>query len=271
MKIIPLTIVIPTFNAARLIARCLDSVVYQSHRPLEVLVIDGNSTDDTMKVVESYTQRWSFVRCASEPDLGIYDAMNKGLSQCTGEWVYFLGADDQLHNPRVLETVCRHFSDGVDFLYGDVFNATKQQAIGEPFDRDKLFGKTICHQAIFYRNTLLMRVGNYNLDYRVCADWDMNIRCFAAQCRPRYLSLTICTYGGDGFSSKITDEVFLQHKLSVISRLYKASFWNNLFLPLRYDFYDRAASFKKEGRLLTAIYFFIIYLYHGARAKIGVN
>ena len=87
-----LSIINPTFNSAKTLSRCLDSVISQSFTDWEVLMMDGVSNDDTIKIASSYQD--SRIRIYSEPDKGIYDAMNKGIDKAHGEWLYFIDSDD---------------------------------------------------------------------------------------------------------------------------------------------------------------------------------
>ncbi len=262
-----ISIVIPTYNAGLIVARCLDSIAGQSLRGIEVLVVDGGSTDDTLAIVGGYAGRFDRFRLVSEPDRGIYDAMNKGVALANGDWIYFTGADDRLSEPDILRKVAGHLTADVDFLYGNVFRVARQRVEGERFDRDKLFGQNICQQGIFYRRQMLNRVGRYNLDYRVCADWDLNIRCFASGCRSRYVDLTISDYDGGGLSSHTTDHAFHERKLGEIARLYKASYWSAVFRSRRYDFFERAMLRLDKRRMVAALYYFGLYCYHGVFAR----
>ena len=97
------SIIIPTCNSAKTLSRCLDSVISQSFTDWEVLMKDGVSNDDTIIIASSYQD--SRIRIYSEPDKGIYDAMNKGIDKAQGEWLYFLGSDDWLLNNCVLEEI----------------------------------------------------------------------------------------------------------------------------------------------------------------------
>ena len=98
-----LSIIIPTYNSASVLAKALDSIVKQNFTDWEVLVMDGVSTDNTIKVAQSYND--SRIHIFSEPDKGIYDAMNKGIEKAQGEWLYFLGSDDWLLNGNVFDSL----------------------------------------------------------------------------------------------------------------------------------------------------------------------
>ena len=87
-----LSIIIPTFNSANTLRRALDSIIGQTLNDLEVLIMDGVSTDQTLDIAKTYND--NRIRIFSEPDNGVYDAMNKGIDKASGEWLYFLGSDD---------------------------------------------------------------------------------------------------------------------------------------------------------------------------------
>lgn len=263
-----ISVVIPTFNAERTLVRCLDSIVAQTYPWIEVVVVDGGSTDGTLEIIRGYAGKLPRLRTVSESDAGIYDAMNKAVALCTGSWVYFIGSDDELFAADSLATMAAHFDSDVDFVYGNVMRMTTRRVEGGPFDRDRLLTQNMCHQAIFYRRDLLSRVGPFNLDYKVYADWDLNIRCFALPCRARHVESTVCKYDGTGFSSNTTDQVFLQRKLQEISRLYRCSFWGRVFRPCRYNFLDRAQASKAQRRFVASMYYYALFAFHGVLARL---
>src|SRR5690606_10153742 len=100
-----ISIIIPTYNSAKTLRQALTSVVGQTYKKIEVLIIDGCSNDDTLVIVQSYAAEDSRLKWVTEPDNGIYDAMNKGIQLAKGEWLYFLGSDDKLHDEYVLEKI----------------------------------------------------------------------------------------------------------------------------------------------------------------------
>lgn len=173
------SIIIPAYNAAKDIATALGSVCGQQFQDFEVVVMDGVSTDNTAAIVQSLAENDSRIRLIIQKDTGIYDAMNKGLSQSKGKWIYFLGSDDVLHDDGVLKKIAEFLQkDQADLWYGDVLIMPGSRKYGGIFSSDTLLYRNISHQAIFYKRDIFERVGLYNLSYRKHADWDFNIRCF---------------------------------------------------------------------------------------------
>ena len=172
-----LSIIIPTFNSASVLPKALGSIVSQTFTDWEVLIMDGVSTDDTLKVAQSYND--SRIRIYSEPDKGIYDAMNNGIKKAQGEWLYFLGSDDWLLNATVLNQIFSNDIEKYDVIYGDVESTHLDQLHHGEWDMMKIKYKyNICHQAIFYRKKIFKKIGLYNLKYPLLADFDFNMRWF---------------------------------------------------------------------------------------------
>ena len=203
-----LSIIIPTFNSAKTLSRCLDSVISQSFTDWEVLMMDGVSNDDTIKIASSYQD--ARIRICSEPDKGIYDAMNKGIDKAQGEWLYFLGSDDWLLNNCVLEEFffTSKYSE-YDVIYGDVESSLNCRHNGE-WKLDNLWYNR-CHQAIFYKRTIFNKFGKYNLKYKVLADYDLNLKwflCPSIQCK--YIPMLIAHFSEGGTSYKCKDDTFFE-------------------------------------------------------------
>ena len=189
MKVSIITI---TFNAARTLQRTLDSVACQTYADIEHLIIDGASKDDTVAIAERYQQESRHeVVIQSEPDHGLYDAMNKGLQKATGDYLVFLNAGDTLYAPDTIETVAKHTElpsrtegKGVGCIYGDTaITAEEGNFLHLRTHRPpetltwKSFkhGMLVCHQA-FYVRTDIAKQHPYNLQYRHSADVDWCIR-----------------------------------------------------------------------------------------------
>ncbi len=209
-----LSIIIPTFKAEKTLGASLDSVFSQDFGDWELLIMDGGSADDTLTIAAAAAEKDPRIRVLSGPDKGVYDAMNKGIVEARGEWLFFLGSDDFLYDAHVLSAVfARPDVDDVDFLYGNVVSPSYSGIYDGAFDLPKLLRRNISHQAIFYRRTLFCRIPAYNLRYKGYADWDLNIRLFLdAGVRIRYIGGTIARFGPGGLSSR-HDVPFLQEVL----------------------------------------------------------
>ena len=143
-----ISIIVPVYNVEDYLRQCLDSIVAQTFTDWEVLLMDGASTDNTLKIAQSYND--NRIHIYSEPDKGIYDAMNKGIKKAKGEWLYFLGSDDWLLTPETLSSVFSMDINSYDIVYGDVESV---QLVPEHSGEWSL--STIdynrCHQCIFYK------------------------------------------------------------------------------------------------------------------------
>jgi len=205
-----LSIIIPTFNSAGTIRRCLSSIYTQSFTDYEIIIQDGGSSDRTLELIKEFGQESLGVKIElrQEPDRGPYDAMNKGVRRATGEWFYFLGSDDELYDESVLSKILsRREAVDSDVLYGNVqmVGTAPWAADGAiydgPFDLGKFLKSNICHQAIFYRAAFAREVGSYNPSYVVCADWDFNMRCWAKG-RFSYVDVLVARFYAGGISGK---------------------------------------------------------------------
>ena len=193
------SIIVPTFNVARTLEQCLRSVAAQSYRALELIVMDGGSTDGTLDILRRHEHALAHWR--SEPDRGIYDAMNKGAAAASGDWLYFLGGDDELYDPEVLRDVFGRGAPDSDMIYGDVWWSGRRYA--GRFDIYTLSRRNICHQAIFLRRAVFERLGGFSLDYPLLADYELNIRVFGdPSARTCYVDRIIARFGDQGSSTR---------------------------------------------------------------------
>lgn len=209
-----LTIIMPTFRAGKTLPASLDSVLRQDFPDWELLIMDGGSGDATLDIAREAAQKDARIRLFSGPDKGVYDAMNKGIREAKGEWLYFLGSDDLVNDEKVFGAV---FSlpdkDRFDLLYGNVVGDSYKGVYDGVFTYEKLLSRNLSHQAAFYRRTLFVRLGDYQLRYKAYADWDFNIRCFSdADVRIRYIDRVIARFGVGGLSSR-HDVPFLKEVL----------------------------------------------------------
>lgn len=201
-----ISIIIPTFNSANTLCRTLDSIISQTFTNWEVLLMDGASTDNTIEIAKSYKD--NRIRVFSEPDKGVYDAMNKGIDKAAGEWLYFLGSDDYLLNNEVLNQVFSHIPEKCDVFYGDVeAQQLDERHKGEWKIEDLEYNR--CHQAIFYNQKVFRKFGKYKPKYRVYADHDMNLKWFLdKRISSKYYPILIAHYSDGGLSTQQSDGLF---------------------------------------------------------------
>lgn len=228
---IKFTIVTVTYNAEGVLRPTTDSVLMQSYAHVEHLIIDGASTDHTLQIAEEYRQksadaaRGHEIRIISEPDKGIYDAMQKGLDRAAGDYVCFLNAGDRLPNADTLLMI----ADKVDnermpgVLYGDTDivddegNYLFRRRLTPPEQltwRSFRQGMVVCHQAFYARTDIAQRV-DYDLQFRYSADVDWCIRvmkeCENDGLELKNLHLTVVNYLQEG-------QTTLHHRASLRER-----------------------------------------------------
>ncbi len=209
-----ISVIIPTYNSAKTIQPCLDSIVAQTFTDTEVLIIDGVSTDSTASIVSFYINQFPFIRWISEKDKGIYDAMNKGIGMAAGEWVYFLGSDDTLYTFDTLEKISIQMqkSDN-EVLYGNVLSTRLGGVYAGEFDKQKLLSQNICHQSIFLKKSVFQKTGLFNLRFAMHADYDHNFKWFLSdKISHQFMDIIVARYGDNGMSSKLGDYLFLKIK-----------------------------------------------------------
>jgi glycosyltransferase len=189
-----ISIITATFNAAATVADCLRSVASQTH-PAEHIIIDGASTDSTLETVRRISPR---SRILSQPDRGIYDAMNKGIALATGEVIGILNADDFYADPDVLERVAAVFADStVDVCYGDLeyiassgegleaglppFKVVRYWKSGTYTPGSLCWGWMSPHPTFFVRRCVYERYGKFRLDMGSAADYELMLRLLLKQ------------------------------------------------------------------------------------------
>lgn len=180
-----ISVITVCFNAAETIAGTLESVTTQTHPNIEHIVVDGASTDGTLDVIKCHNK--PVTRLVSEPDQGIYDAMNKGLLLATGEIIGFLNADDVYADTRVLERVSAIMeTEKLDALFGDaefVSPARPDHPLrryrSERFRPERIaWGWMPAHPALFLRQQVFQRFGRFRTDYRIAGDFELVARIF---------------------------------------------------------------------------------------------
>lgn len=207
MKISIITI---TFNSAKTIQRALESVQSQTYKDIEHIVVDGASTDGTKELIEAYAKKHKNVRWISEPDKGIYNALNKGISLTTGDVIGFVHSDDILYAPDSIAHIAEAFAQkDIDVVYGDLQYVRKGKVTRRWRSNDFHFsslkyGWMPPHPTMYVRKEVYEQVGEYDEWFHISADYDMILRIFKAGFKSKYLPEVIVSMEVGGASNKNT-------------------------------------------------------------------
>jgi glycosyltransferase involved in cell wall biosynthesis len=213
MSIPQISIVTVVLNAAPTLERAIQSVVNQKPGSFEYVIIDGGSTDGSLDILGRYAARIDYWH--SEPDQGLYDAMNKGVRAAKGKWILFLGADDVL--TADLREIAALLQDEATVYYGDVYMVRRQVLYDGPFTAYKIMFKNICQQAIFYPRGAF-EVYSFDRRYKLWADHALNIALYGdRRFRFAYIDKQICLYNdATGASSHTEDATFQADRPALI-------------------------------------------------------
>ena len=207
-----ISIVTVVYNGVTTLEKTILSVLRQTYPNIEYIIIDGGSTDGTLEIINKYREQLTY--WISEPDNGIYDAMNKALKIVKGDWVYFLGSDDILHN--ILTTIAPLFKDKNTIYYGNVKMTNSQRIFCGEMNNFKILKYNICHQAIFYPKAVYQN-SSYQIKYKVYADYILNLTFWTDhKVKFKYINYIIADYNELGFSGRNTDPYFFQNRRKVI-------------------------------------------------------
>lgn len=210
------------YNAEGTISKALQSAREQTYHDFEHLVVDGASTDRTLDIVRQFEDLPLVI--SSEPDKGIYDAMNKGVARARGDILFFLNADDRLRDAGVLARVAHAFDEDpdLDILWGDVINVfqdgERTRTTHAHINPEALLYDSLCHQATFAHRHLFERHGDFDTTYPICADFDWFLRVLHGGARYRHLPLDVAEFTRGGMHEQ--DRRALYKEKSRIRRPY---------------------------------------------------
>ena len=207
-----ISVITATYNSGRTIGDTLESVLRQTYSDVELIVVDGASRDDTMDVVRRYEPRFGGrLHWTSEPDRGIYDAMNKGIARATGDVIGILNSDDFYTSDTVLERVAEAMAGGdVDAVYGDIhyvrdgdLRRCVRYYSSRPFRRWMMrLGFMPAHPSFYCRREVYERCGTFDTTYRVAADFENLLRLiYVNRIKTRYLPVDFVTMRTGGAST----------------------------------------------------------------------
>jgi len=196
-----ISVIIPTFNSAKVISQAIQSFIDQKFAGCELIIIDGGSSDATIDILKSYMHHISYL--ISEPDNGLYDAMNKGIDKANGEWLYFLGSDDQILN-SVFDNLSHHLKQDFKLVYGNVIYDNGHQMYSQ-FNNRMILENTLHHQSAFYHHSLFSSF-RYDSSLKVVADYELNLRAYLNKVHSLKVNRTIAKCGSSGVSSLLVSD-----------------------------------------------------------------
>lgn len=221
------SIVTVTYNAKHTIKQTIESIVNQSYHHIEYIIIDGASVDGTLTIIEKYSQ---YIRKhISEPDGGIYDAMNKGISLATGEIIGLLNAGD-VYLPQTIEKVVNVFLDDTcDIVHGNMlaYSNTPSDGILIKGNISGMHSKqTINHPTCFVRRRIYEKFGMFDLKYQIASDYEFLLRCMRENVVFYHLDDTLAAYqrGGISTTCKTDIEVYRIKRRYKIAKSYISLF-----------------------------------------------
>jgi glycosyltransferase involved in cell wall biosynthesis len=239
---VKISIITTTYNSSAFIADCLKSVNNQTYNNIEHIIIDGASKDNTLEIIKNVPSR--IVKIVSEPDKGIYDAMNKGIKLATGDVIGILNSDDFFTSDNVIQSVVDTFhNNNIDALYGDVHFV-------DPDDLNKCvryyssavfkptlfrFGFMPAHPSFYMKRECYEKFGLFALDYKIASDYDLLIRyLYKEKIKYKYLKKDFVTMRTGGISTEnFYSRVTLNKEIVKACRKY--GIYTNMFmLSLKY-------------------------------------
>lgn len=225
MSIPVISIITVTYNASKVLEQTIGSVIDQSSKNIEYIIIDGKSSDRTTDIIKKYDNKLTY--WCSEPDQGLYDAMNKGLKKATGDYIWFLNAGDTIKNKNIATQLIQVAiqNNMPDILYGetDLINSNGviigERRLKVPKKltwRSFRMGMLVSHQAFIVKRTI---APYYDLHYRFSSDFDWCIRCMKDAKTIINCDLVLVNYLYEGLTT-VNRKASLQERYLIMSKYY---------------------------------------------------
>jgi glycosyltransferase involved in cell wall biosynthesis len=204
MPIFKLTIITINFNNLEGLKRTVESVIYQLWQEFEYIIIDGGSTDGSAEYIQEMHSHFDY--WVSEPDRGIYHAMNKGIEVARGEYLLFLNSGDYLYNKEVFYNINHHFNYEIDIFAGSLIIDNEEKTIKhhpEKMTFSYITHRTLAHQSTFIKRNLFIKLGLYDESLKIASDWAFFFKALALNgVSYQSIDYTISFYDTTGISSR---------------------------------------------------------------------
>lgn len=254
-----ISIITINFNNKGGLSKTIDSVLDQTFKEFEYIIIDGGSTDGSAEVIQEKKNNFSY--SISEKDGGIYEAMNKGIEVATGKYLLFLNSGDYLSSPQVLQQAASYLT-GIDIVYGDLYQDVRGRLV-ETIYPSKItpkyfFINSLPHPASFIKKELFEKYGNYNTRYKIVSDWE-------------FFFLAVCKYNCSVHHIPVFVSVYnligMSHKSGNLPAREREMVIDNHFKEIK-DFYEKKL---KRERVILAPYKFFKRGYRFLLRMININ
>ncbi len=242
MNLQKISIITVCYNAQKTIEKTIQSVVNQSYKNIEYIIIDGQSNDKTLSILKLFQSKIS--KLVSESDSGIYNAMNKGINYASGEYLLFLNSDDYLLSHTVIENYMTKINEAkqADIFYGDLLIYDHTNGKGKiweakPVSGKTLYNSTLPHPSTIFKRSIFEELGNYDESYKISADHEFFVRAFVKNKKFQYINIlsTLFSTGGVSTSEKHTKQLNKERQRTI----------NTHFTPLQRLFLRIRVRIKK--------------------------
>ena len=254
-----LTVIVVCFNEQKRIGKTLESILRQTYKNIECIIVDGGSKDGTLELIETYQEE--FIRAGtktqviSEPDQGIYDAMNKGIKCAAGEWIYFLNAGDDFYEEETVRKVFDNRKKEDEILIGKIifFDGYLGKVVEQCRVEELKENMVFCHQAIFALKELL-QTHYFKTSYRYCADYEWLLAMYMNGRKIRCIDTVIANYDADGISNNYAE--LSKREMQRIRKEYgfTENINNKQKINWKYKFYKRIGKYKALSRCFYFMY-----------------
>lgn len=208
-----ITILTVCLNAEKTIEKTILSVISQTYKNIEYVIVDGESSDGTLAIIDKYRNKQFVI--ISEPDRGIYDAINKGLNMASGDFLLILGADDSLAGNDVIEKI-EHYLTNEYIYYGNVFRTIHKDVYCGNFNSYKMAVKNISHQSIFYPKNIY-KSKKYIIEYKIFADYAYNLELWRTH-KFYYIPIVVANFNDGASSATVWDFEFEKNRNILICK-----------------------------------------------------
>ena len=229
-----LSIITINLNNVKGLTKTIESVVSQTFADYEYIIIDGGSTDGSVEIIKQYADKITY--WVSEPDRGVYHALNKGIEQAKGEYCYFLNSGDWILQNSGLQYVFDK-NPVEDILYCDVLHGKKKCIYPDKLSMYFFFETTITHQASFIKRSLFSTYGLYNEKYKIVSDWEFWLKTIIkGQCSYLHIPFLLVYYDIEGMSWTSHFNLLEMEKAKILEENF----------PEMYEFYKELLALREE-------------------------